>query len=492
MERSRLRINTISSFFYQIVVVVCGFILPRIILSAYGSEINGLIGSVTQFIQVINLFDFGVTSVLAFNLFEPLANHDKKKLSGVIASGDSFFSALGKILGVYIILLSILYPLFFDNSFGFAYTTFLILIMGIDAFGRYYFGVVDRILLIADQKNYVPYITQSFTLIANVFVSYIIVLNGGGIHIVKFIAALLYLIRPVFYRLYISFHYDIERGKNEESYALEQKWNGMAQHISAYILENTDIIILTIWTTLETVSIYHIYYLVISGIRGFFYAITNSISSVFGKIWAEKNYDKMRQNFLKYEMFIYMLTIIVWGATSSLIVDFVDFYTKGIQDANYHQPIFGILISISAALYCIRIPYSTMILVTGKYKETQKIYIVSTLSNIVLSVVLVRKYGLIGVILGTILALIYQVFGMNDFVSKKLLNISVGRMVKLFCCSFMSIALTITVLGTIYNIRTDNNIITRMFLNTLVWGILPLSIFVTFYYLFEKRMTDEL
>lgn len=67
MKRKLLARNTVTSVIYQMFSVLCGFVLPRMILSAFGSQTNGLVSSITQFIQVINLFDLGITSVIVYN-----------------------------------------------------------------------------------------------------------------------------------------------------------------------------------------------------------------------------------------------------------------------------------------------------------------------------------------------------------------------------------------------------------------------------------------
>lgn len=45
-RKTKLKLNTIIGFIYQIVAIICGFILPRLILSNYGSETNGLVNSI--------------------------------------------------------------------------------------------------------------------------------------------------------------------------------------------------------------------------------------------------------------------------------------------------------------------------------------------------------------------------------------------------------------------------------------------------------------
>ena len=240
MKRKLLARNTVTSVIYQMFSVLCGFVLPRMILSAFGSQTNGLVSSITQFIQVINLFDLGITSVIVYNLYKPLALHDNQKLSEVVSSADSFFKKIGIALIGYVIVLAIAYPVFIDSGFDYTFVVFLVLIMGINAFGQYYFGVVNRLILIADQNNYIPYITQTLTVVCNTVLCYVVIKLGGSIHAVKFITSIIYLVRPIIYALCVKKKYSINRQMITDGKVLDQKWNGIAQHISSVILDSTD------------------------------------------------------------------------------------------------------------------------------------------------------------------------------------------------------------------------------------------------------------
>lgn len=55
MREKRLAANTVSSLMLQLCTIVCGFILPRMILEGFGSNVNGMINSITQFLGVRKL-----------------------------------------------------------------------------------------------------------------------------------------------------------------------------------------------------------------------------------------------------------------------------------------------------------------------------------------------------------------------------------------------------------------------------------------------------
>ncbi len=75
-RKKRLAYNTFSSLFYQITTIVCGFIMPRLVLTAFGSGVNGLVQSVTQFLGIISFLELGVGAVVQSSLYKRLAEHD--------------------------------------------------------------------------------------------------------------------------------------------------------------------------------------------------------------------------------------------------------------------------------------------------------------------------------------------------------------------------------------------------------------------------------
>ena len=62
----------------RVVAIICSFITPRLILSSYGSEVNGLVNSISQFLAIINLLEAGISSVIDSNLYKPLAEKNFK------------------------------------------------------------------------------------------------------------------------------------------------------------------------------------------------------------------------------------------------------------------------------------------------------------------------------------------------------------------------------------------------------------------------------
>ena len=132
MRKKRLFWNTAGSLGSEITGIISGLILPVLILRQYGSEVNGLIQSITGFLSVIAFLDLGVGRVVESSLYAPLASRDFRQVSRIVASAARFFRQIGVILAVYVAVLCFVYPALVRQSFDFLYTVTLILILSVN------------------------------------------------------------------------------------------------------------------------------------------------------------------------------------------------------------------------------------------------------------------------------------------------------------------------------------------------------------------------
>lgn len=447
MRKKLLAKNTVASLLSQITALVCGFILPRLFLEYFGSEVNGLVNSITQFLGVISFLELGVGAVVQSSLYKPLAEGDKQQVSRVMVSADRFFRRLAQILLGYVLLLVTVYPLIANQSFGYLYTATLIAAISISSFSQYYFGIVNSLLLNADQRGYIQYNAQTITVVLNTVVCVFMIKLGGSVQLVKLTTSLIYLARPLALRIYVNRRYQIDWKIQYDGEPIQQKWNGVAQHIAAVVLDGTDTIVLTLLSTLSNVSIYSVYFMVIKGVKTLFLSMANGIQSLLGELWARQELEELRKTFGWTEWCIHTGTTFVFSCTAALIVPFVRVYTAGINDANYIQPAFAILLTLANAMHCLRLPYNIMVLAAGHYKQTQKNYIVAATINIVLSVLTVKAWGLIGVAIGTFAAMAYQTVWLAIYDSKHFVSWPMKSVIKQFAVDGITAVFIVVISG---------------------------------------------
>lgn len=422
MKSKVLFYNSIAPLIFQVTTVICGFVLPRLILGHFGTEVNGLVNSITQFLGVIAFLELGVGAVVQSSLYKPLADNDTLTVSKVIASADKFFRRLGYILAIYVVVMLFYYPYLVKQSFSFTFTATLIVAISIRSFAQYFFGIVNRLLLLADQKAYIQYIAQTAAVIANTVGCYILIAFDCSVQVVYGLTSLIFFLQPLAIHMYIKRYYALDRQIHYDIEPIKQKWNGVAQHIAAVILSSSDSIVLTTFSTLVNVSIYTVYYLPMSGARLMIMSMISGIEALIGNLWAKQDLEELRKVFAWTEWSIHTGTTLIFTITAVLIVPFVQVYTHGVNDANYMQPVFGVLLVVANSGHCLRLPYNIMILAAGHYKQTQHNYIIAAVMNIAISIICVKQFGLIGVALGTLAAMVYQTVWMAWYNSKNFIQ----------------------------------------------------------------------
>lgn len=447
--KKRLFLNTSSAIIYQIIYIAYGFILPKLILNSYGSEVNGLVSSINQYLSIISLTEFGMTAIIQGSLYNPLVNGDNVGISRVMTSATLFFRKIAKIFLMYILVLCVCYPVIVKSSFGKVYIISLIIILSLNMFVEYVFGITSKQLLIADQRIYICQIIGIVTFAFN-FISCIILIKlNVGIHLLKIVTALILMMNSVVCLVFVKIKYPLVNCHTMYSVEpIKQKWNGISQHLASFIFSSTDIIVLTLFSTLKEVSVYSIYNMVLNGLKQLIGVFDNSIRPLLGKAWITDK-DNMYNYFNYYEIFINTITILMFGCASCLIVPFVKIYTQGVNDIQYVRYIFPMIFCIAFIWQNIKGPYHTLIQSVVMFKETQMIYIMTAVINILVSLILVLRLGIIGVAIGTLTAAVYQFIALFMFAHKNIFKNKIRNSLKIYivdififliayyCCHFI-------------------------------------------------------
>lgn len=428
--KRRLMKNTAASLLQEFVSLACAFILPRLIISNYGSEYNGIVSSVSNFLAFVTLLRGGVGGVTRAAMYKPLVEQDVRKLSGIVNATERFMRKVAFIFVVFLICFALVYPMAVEKQFDYFFTVSLVVILGISTVAQYYFGITYQFLLQADQRNYVYSLLQTSAVLINTVLSAWLINLGVEFRMMKLVSSIIFCITPFGLFAYVRSKYRLDRTVKADETALSQRWDAFAHQIAGYIHSNTDLVVLTIFGDLFMVSVYSIYYLVANGVKKLVIILTSGFEAALGNLLGKKELGKFTTGVFLYEWGINVISIIIFTCMSMLITPFVSIFMKDINDANYYQPTFGYLLAMSEYISCIRIPYFNVIEVSGLFKETKKYAAVEAMINIILSVSLVKRYGYIGVALGTIIATIYRTIHYAVFAANKVVKCSIIFFVK--------------------------------------------------------------
>lgn len=440
---SRTKLNIASSVLLQVVSGICGLILPRFVLRNFGSEVNGLISSVTQLLGYTVLLEGGIGGVMKAAMYKPLANGDDAGISNIFHQISRTFYRIAGIFICFAVLLSLCMKFLVDTQFDWLFVFTMVLILSAHTFFNYYVGLPHRILMTADQKLYVIQFTQIVATVLNLLLCLLVMHLGGGIHGVKLTSAAVFLLNPLVQRLYVKRHYNLSPKVGDDALETIQKRDGAIHHLSFFIHRNTDVVILSLLGSLQAVSVYSVYNTVIYVLEQLLGSISSGVSGLIGQLIARKEIRKLNQIIDRYEACNNMLATAVATVCAILILPFVSIYTGGVTDAQYHQPVFALLMIWGSYAYSIRHPFGCVVSAAGHYKQTKVGAVVEMVLNLGLSLMLVKPLGLIGVALGTFIAMSYRTIYIVRYLSKNILERPVWRFLLKLVCNLAVSALLI-------------------------------------------------
>lgn len=432
MKNKVTLLNAFSCILLQLVNIASNFIVPKLILSTFGSEVNGLVSSLTQFLNYIALLEGGVNGVIMANLYKPLFKKDYKTVSSIIRTSTDFFRKVSCIFALYTVVLAIAYPLIVKSNFSFAYVLSLTLILSIKLFTQYCFSLSIKNLLNADKKVFYVSITQIVLVILDTASAIVICKFLSNVHILKAASAIIFALQPVLYIRYAKKHYPIEKKSPVDKKLLASRWDGFAINFAAFVHNSTDLTIITFMIGLTEASVYSVYALIATGIKQVINSIWNAFAPSMGNTLASGNIDKLNKKFDILEFINFILTFACFSIGAMLIAPFVVLYTNGINDANYYRPVFGILFMVAEGVYVLRNPYANLAYGANKFKDITLHAVIEVLINIALSLILVPSLGIIGVAIGTIAAMTYRTVYQIVYLRKKILKRPFSKSMKRF------------------------------------------------------------
>jgi hypothetical protein len=483
--------NTATSLLLQFVSVICGFIVPRIIIGTYGSEINGLTASITQFLGYIALFESGVGGVVRAALYKPLADNDIPRISGIVKATESFFRKIALIFLGYMFILACLYPMLVNKSFDWMFTASLTVVIGISTFAQYYFGMTYTVLIYADQKRYIASALQIFSIILNAILVVIFASFGASIHWLKLGTAAVYVLRPILLNLYVKKKYTIRKDVQPDTDAIKQRWNGLGHHLAFFVNLNADVVILTLVSKISSafsiaeVSVYTVYHAVVYGIVNITSSFSSGMEAGFGNMIAKGEKENLNAKFGIYEFMYYTVVSVMFTCAGILIVPFIKVYTSGISDVNYIRPAFAYIIVLAYAVYAIRSPYNTLTLAAGHYKQTRNGAFLEAAINVVVSVICVFIWGIVGVAIGTLAAMAFRTVQYACYLSKNILERKLSVFIKRVV---ISVAIAITSFVIVYllpSFEVDSYF--KWILLAIITFLITLSVTLFFTILFAKK-----
>lgn len=477
--------NSISSAFLQVVTMIVGMITPRILLQYYGSEINGLVSSINQFIAYFTIVEAGLAGAAIYALYKPLADNNYKSINGVVAAAKRFYTQSGYIFISLVLGLSIIYPSFVkSNILSPISVGMLVMILGVNGALEFFTLSKYRVLLTADQKTYIISLASIVQILLNTTIIICLSIFHVNIVVVRAVALLAIFLRSFILMIYVKRNYKyIDYNVKPNYQSLNKRWDALYLEILGSVQIGTPVILATIFMNLQSVSIYSVYNMVISGVNGILGIFINGLSASFGDVIARGENKTLQRAYKDFEFSYYSIITIIYSISMITIMPFIKIYTRGITDANYNIPLLGFFFVLNGLLYNIKTPQGMLVISAGMYKETRVQASIQGIIILLLGIILTPRYGLIGILIASCISNLYRDIELCFFVPKNITKIPVKETILRILLMILE---TLIICVPFIFIKIDINSWIKWILFATVVGIYAIVVVCIFGVIFNK------
>lgn len=420
---TKIRKNIMSGFVYQILTLILGITIPRLVLVNLGSEANGLLNSVNQAIVYLALFEGGMGLSITQALYGPTAKREFDDVNGIMSAANIFYKNVGLCYFAGLLVIGVIYSITVESSLNSMEIFAVVILSGLPQVINFFFQGKYRTLISVNGKGYVLTNLNTIVYIGTSICKITLILSGFGIVALQMMYCTISLLQMVFIIWYVKKEFPwLNINVKPERDKIGQRSSVFIHQISGFIFSNTDAILLTYFCNLRMVSVYSIYNTFFSMISGMISTITGSFVFAMGQ-----KYNSDRDGFLKAQnMFETANLILVFSCYSVLclcILPFLKIYTSGITDIEYIYPKLPYFFAVIQLLQAGRFSSQKVIEYAGEFRNTQWHSACEAFINVVVSVFCVIQFGIYGVLLGTIAALLFRSIMMIYYACRKVLHI---------------------------------------------------------------------
>ena len=422
MKDRKAIMNALSSALTYGILLVFSIGSSKFVLVEFGSEANGLLSSVNQLFAYIALLEAGIGTATIRALYQPIADKSPIDIADVLSASRSYYRSCAKWYFLAVVIVSILWPFLLETTIPFGTIWAVIFLQGISGVITFWFSSTVVNYLVASSRNYVNNnLHVVFTLLTYVIK---IAICLSGLSIVTISAAMigLNILKCLLYYLYLKKNcpeFFIYRKPNKA--LLKQRKSFLVHEISGVIFSSTDTVILSVFCGLNEASVYAVYSLVFNALRSIIGQMFTGTNYILGTAYSQglNKYTPIHDNFNR----IYVCAVFaIFTIAYIMILPFISLYTNGIADIDYMDSALPIMFVAIELLSACRIVDGQLIKNALHAKQTINRSIVEAIINLVISIIAVQYLGIYGVLLGTIVAMLYRTNDIIVYANKHILK----------------------------------------------------------------------
>lgn len=426
-KRTKAAIWTmIISIINSLCIVALNLVYNNYVIHVYGSNVNGLISTLMQFVSLFSVIESGFTTASIVAVYAPIVNKDREMLNDILYTTQKTYLKIGSTITIAVLIAGSVYLLFIDSPLTY-HETFLLLILTVmtTAFSLCFLSR-NTVLLQGDNKEYVLILASLIAKLVTWIISIVFILLNVNVILVYSINVLNVFLNVLFVALFVRKKYPFVnyKGDYKKEY-IKGTGDVLFQRVANTVFTSTDLILISVCINLAYASVYNLYFQVFRSVLTLLTSFAQSPVNSFGQLYGEGDIGKKFHHYFNiYQHLILLTSSIILTVTGVMIIPFVKVYSRSFSDFDYVYPSLALLFFSQIFAQIINRPYGTILNVSGNFKMQNMQCGSAALVNMIISVAFIKLLGIDSIILGSFVGTLIILF-MNMYQAyKKVLCIS--------------------------------------------------------------------
>lgn len=428
--------NMITAVSSNVLTIIVGLVAQAVFIKILGSEYLGLNGLFSNVISMLGIVELGMGSAIIYNMYKPIAENNHEKIKSLMQFYKKSYRIITLIISIIGIMIIPFIKYIVDiESVTVGINVYLVYILFLLETICSYILSYKRSMLYADQKEYITNIIHmGYTIIVNTMqLTFLYFTHDYYLYLI--IKVMMRLVENIVISSYVNRRYsylldnNVTKlyGKTEKD--IFQKIKALFFHkIGGFIVSGTDNIIISKYLGLVTVGLYSNYYMIINAVQTVINHIIQATRASVGNLLVTESKTK------QFDIFNKIRFVNFWISCFSSICIFVimdSFITIWIGYKFVLPTKVLLVLVINFFIVSSRSTYGAFKEAAGIFYEDRFVPIIESLLNIVLSIIFVKKFGLMGVFMGTVASgLVLWCYSYPKYVYNKLFGRKISDYIK--------------------------------------------------------------
>lgn len=478
MRTKKAIINSSINIVTYLLLFIPNLIIRKIFLSTFGNELLGLNSLYTNIIGWLSIAELGVGNAIIFSLYKPFAENDRRKINSYIKFYGKFYRSIGFIILILGILISPFLKIFIENDIDIKIVTIGFLIFLLNSFITYMFSHKLCILNVA-QEAYKITIGTTISQVVIYILQYICLNTNKNFIVFISIQLIINLIYYIVINIYIMKYYPWLGNSNDEldskvKSGLFKNIRALFMHkIGSLVVNSTDNIVISKFIGLGLLANYNNYNTIILALQRIvnmgLTGITAGIGNMLTSNDKEKAYEIHKKVFFLNFWIVSFIVISLYNTLNQFIGLWI-----GVE--YFLDDITFIIILLNFYFVCMRGSVEQFQNGSGNFYQDRYAPIVEAIINLSISIFLVKRIGIAGVFIGTLISNFTVIFWTKPYVVYK--YVFSERLVKYFIMYFkyLLFALITLIVTGIITSPFKNNISILSFIINCILNVITINL----------------